>query len=167
MPAMRARLLRAVPAVAALAALAGCGSVSWDAGKVQSTIKSVLVKQAGVQVRSVSCPGKAKIAKGVVTYCNATLADGETVRFSAKQTDGNGHVHVGPAEMIALEVQHSIQSALHKRGVTATASCPRHVPIVIGKTFVCAAKDNQGQSAKIGVTITDASAGFRMRILGS
>jgi hypothetical protein len=155
-----------VPTVGALAALAGCGTASWNRTAVQNAIRDVLTKQAGVQVQSVNCPSKAKIAKGVVTYCDTTLAGGDTVRFTATQTDGTGHVHVGPAEMIALEVQNAIQRALRQRGVTATAKCPEHVPIVVGSTFVCVASDQQGRNARIGVTITDASAGFRMRVLG-
>jgi hypothetical protein len=164
---MSKRSARCLPATVALAALAGCGTVAWNRTKVQNAIRDVLTKQAGVQVQSVTCPSKAKIATGVVTYCDATLAGGDTVRFSATQTDAKGHVHVAPAEMIALEVQNKIQSALRQRGVTAAAKCPQHVPIAVGKTFVCVATDAQGRHARIGVTITDASAGFRMRVLGT
>jgi hypothetical protein len=148
------------------AAVAGCGSISWDQTKVQNAIRDVLVKQAHVQVTAVRCPSNVKIAAGVVTDCQATLAGGDTVRFSATQTDGKGHIHVGPAEMIAVEVENQIHGALKKRGVTATATCPQHVPIVSGKTFVCSATDAHGQRARIGVTITDKNAGFRMRLLG-
>ena len=74
---------------AALVTLAGCGSVSWDSGKVESTIHDVLTKQAHVQVKSVSCPSKAKIAKGVVTYCEATLLFNE-VRPNPFVTRGRG-----------------------------------------------------------------------------
>lgn len=80
----------------------------------------------------------------MVTDCQATLAGGGTVRFSATQTDSKGHIHVGPAEMIAVEVENQIHGALKKRGVSATATCPQHVPIVPGKTFVCGATVNRG-----------------------
>src|ERR1700730_10653887 len=109
---MSKRLARCLPAIAAVAALAGCGTVSWDRTKAENAIRDVLTKQAGVQVQSVTCPSTAKIAKGVVTYCIATLVGGDTVRFSATQTDGKGRLHVGPAEMIALEMQNKIRSAL-------------------------------------------------------
>jgi hypothetical protein len=155
-----------VPALAALVVLSGCSKVEWDQGKIQDTIQSVLTSQAHVKVQSVTCPSKVKIAKGVVTYCEATLAGGDTVRFDATQTDSKGHIHIGPAEMIAVEVQDSIQSALKKRGVSTTATCPQHVPIVVGKTFVCTATDPQGHRARIGVTIADANAGFRLKLLG-
>jgi hypothetical protein len=149
-------------------ALAGCTTttIKWDPGSVRDTIRDVLTRQAHVKVESVSCPAKAKIAKGVVTYCQATLASGDTVRFAATQTDGKGHVHIGPAEMISDEVQNSIQAALKKRGVTTTARCPQHVPIVVDSTFVCTATDPQGHRARIGVTIADQNAGFRMKLLG-
>jgi hypothetical protein len=168
--AVRTRAPGSLAAVAALVAavgLAACGSVVWDHTKVESAIKSVLTKQADVRVQSVSCPQKAKIAKGVVTYCEASIAGGYTVRFSATQLDSNGHVHVGPAEMITPEVQDNIRASLRARGITATVACPQHEPIVVGKTFVCTARDKQGESARIGVTITDAGAGFKTRILSS
>jgi hypothetical protein len=164
MPPVRRRVTIATT-LAALSALAACGTVSYDKGKVEGTVHDVLTKQAGVQVQSVKCPDRAKIAKGVVTYCTATLAGGETVRFVATQTDDKGHAHVGPAEMIATEVQNKIQSALQQRGVTATAKCPQHVPIVVGQTFLCTATDSKGHNAKIGITIANSSAGFTMRVL--
>ena len=134
---------------------------------MQSTIREVLVKQAGVEVRSVACPSNVNIARGVVTLCTATLVGGDTVRFAARQTDAHGHIHVGPAEMIALEVQNRIRSALRARGVRATASCPQHVPIDVGRTFACVARDARGRPTRIGVTITDSGAGFRMRLLAA
>jgi hypothetical protein len=150
----------------AFAVLAGCGSVTYDKAKVQSAVSDVLTKQAGVQVQSVKCPDNAKIAKGVVIDCVATLVGGDTVRFTATETDDQGHVHVGPAEMIAAEVQNKIASALKQRGVTAIATCPQHVPIVVGQTFVCTATDKAGRHAKIGITIRSTSAGFSMRVVG-
>jgi hypothetical protein len=163
---MSRRYARCPLATVALATLAGCGSISWNRTKVEKAVREVLTKQANVQVRSVTCPSNAKIAKGVVTPCNATLSNGERVRFNATQTDAKGDVHVGPAEMIALEVQNSIQEGLRRRGVTASARCRQHVPIVVGTTFVCAATDARGRHLRIGVTVTDRSAGFRLRLLG-
>ncbi len=89
------------------------------------------------------------------------------MRFAATQRDSDGHVHVGPAEMIAVEVENRVESALQTRGIKTTASCPEHVPIVVGKTFVCKATDPQGTTVRIGVTITSSNAGFSMKILGS
>jgi hypothetical protein len=66
--------------------------------------------------------------------------------------------------MIAAEVQNSVQSALQKQGVTATATCPQHVPIVVGQTFNCTATDSKGHHAKIAITISSPSAGFTMRV---
>lgn len=152
---------------ASIVGLAGCAGVSWERSKVETAIRTVLIQQAHVPVRTVTCPSKAKIAKGVVTYCAATLSNGDTVRFKATQTNGSGHVHVGPAEMISLEVEDTITSSLKKRGVAATATCPQHVPIVVGRTFVCTASDAKGARAKIAATISDASAGFRLRVLNS
>jgi hypothetical protein len=150
-------------------ALAGCGSnVSWSASKVEGTVRTILTQQAGVSVRSVTCPNDVKIGKGVVAYCIATLANGDTVRFSATQEDSSGHVHVGPAEMIALEVENRIEAALHQRNLKVTSAiCPQHVPIAVGRTFGCIASLGPGQRARIAVTITTPGGGFSMKLAGS
>lgn len=154
---------------AAVIALAGCGSdVSWSASKVESTVRSILTQQVGVTVQSVTCPSNVKIGKGVVAYCTASLSGGDTVRFSATQEDGSGHVHVGPAEMIALEVQNRIETALHQRHIkTTAATCPQHVPITVGRTFDCTASFAHGQPLRIAVAITSASGAFAMKVAGS
>lgn len=154
---------------AAVIALSGCGSdVSWSASKVEDTVRTILTQQAGVTVRSVACPNDVKIGKGVVAYCTASLANGDTVRFSATQEDSSGHVHVGPAEMIALEVENRIEAALHQRGIkTTSATCPQHVPITVGRTFGCTAAFGHGQRLRVAVTITNPSGGFSMKLAGS
>jgi Domain of unknown function (DUF4333) len=154
---------------AAIVALAGCGSdVSWSASKVEGTVRTILTQQAGVTVHSVTCPSNVKIGKGVVAYCIATLANGDTVRFSATQADSSGRVHVGPAEMIALEVQNRIEAALHQRNIKITsATCPQHVPITVGRTFGCIASVGHAQRLRIAVTITTPSGGFSMKLAGS
>jgi hypothetical protein len=149
--------------------VAGCGSdVSWSASKVENTVRSILTQQAGVAVRAVTCPSDVKIGKGVVAFCTASLVNGDTVRFSATQEDASGHVHVGPAEMIALQVQNRIEAALHQRGIKTTdATCPQHVPITVGRTFGCVASFAHGQPLRIAVRITTASGGFAMKVAGS
>lgn len=137
-----------------------------DPGKLMSTIRQVLEGQAGLHVRSVRCPQDIKVGKGIVTYCTATLTDGRTVRMSAVQKDNHGNVHVGPAEMIADQMQNFIVHALAKRGVIATAACPQHEPIVVGSTFDCTVTDRQGRSAKVQITVNSPSAGFATKLIG-
>ncbi len=149
----------------AISSLAGCGTVVLDSGKIANTMRTVLVTQAMVRVRSVQCPQNIKVGKGIVTDCTATLTNGHTVRMSATQTDSNGHVHVGPAEMVADEIQNFIVHALAVRGVSATATCPQHKPIVVGSTFDCTATDSKERSAKVQITVTSPSAGFSTQIV--
>jgi hypothetical protein len=166
---MRYATARGLPVAAAVVALAGCGSdVSWSASKVEGTVRTILTQQAGVSVRSVTCPSNVKIGKGVVAYCIATLGNGDTVRFSATQEDSSGHVHVGPAEMISLEVENRIKAALHQRGIkTTSVTCPQQVPITVGRTFGCIATLDPGQRLRIAVTITTPGGGFSMKLAGA
>jgi hypothetical protein len=166
---MRHAAARGLPVAVVVVILAGCGSdVSWSASKVESTVRTILTQQAGVTVRSVSCPSNVKIGKGVVAYCTASLANGDTVRFAATQEDSSGQVHVAPAEMIALEVENRIAAALHQRGIKTTAiMCPQHVSITVGRTFGCTASLAHGQRLRITVTISTPSGGFAMKLAGS
>jgi Domain of unknown function (DUF4333) len=134
-------------------ALAGCGTPRIDPGKVANVMRQVLESENDLHVRSVHCPETIKPAKGAVTYCTATLSNGHTVRMAATPTNNSGQVRVAPAEMIADRVQNFIRSALAKAGVSASAVCPQHVPIVVGQTFLCSVSASDGRSGTIRVTI--------------
>jgi hypothetical protein len=152
-------------ALATAAVLAGCGSVTWDRSKVQNAVRDVLPQQAHLRVKSVACPDNAKIAKGVVSYCTATLTNADTVRFSATQTDSSGHVHVGPVEMIATMVENTMRSNLQGRGISATPTCPQHVPVAVGQTFICTLSLAGGRSARVQVTVADTGGGFTTKVV--
>jgi hypothetical protein len=160
------RLSAIIAGVCATAALAGCGTAKLDPSKFTATMRQVLEHQAGLHVRSVQCPQTIDVGTGIVTYCAATLTNGHTVRMSAVQEDNHGNVHVGPAEMVADEIQNFIVRALAQRGLRVTASCPQHEPIIVGSRFDCTATDAHGRSAKVQITVANASAGFTTKIVG-
>lgn len=64
--------------------------------------------------------------------------------------------------MIAGAVENTIEVRLRQLGVTATATCPRHVPIVAGRSFSCSLRDNAGRTAHIEVTIEDSTGRFKL-----
>jgi hypothetical protein len=148
--------------------LAGCsanasvsiGSSALSVAKMSALVRSVTRRQ-GLPARSVSCPAGIGLKKGRVSYCTARYADGETSRFSVRQTNGSGAVYVSPAEMTAPAVEQNIRLALRRRGITATASCPKHVPIVVGNSFVCTVRD-ASQTVSLPIKITDSSGGWAL-----
>jgi Domain of unknown function (DUF4333) len=159
------RGIRRVACIALIGAITGCavsseGSGSLDPAKAESLARTLLETKAGVQVRSVTCPSGVKLQKGLVTYCTATLVSGHTVRLRVTQTNGDGHAVVTPAEMVADGIQLTIQQGYAGKGVKATATCPQHMPIVVGGTFFCTAADKYGHTVKIRITIIDRTAGF-------
>lgn len=145
----------------ATTALAGCGTATLDSSKIAGLMRALLVDQAGLQVRSVDCPGHITEGTGIVTRCTATLKDGDTVKMTATQT-ANG-IRVAPAEMIADRIEHFIVRALAGQGVSAAASCPQHEPIVVGERFDCTATERGGHSFTVHVTVIGASGAFRIR----
>jgi hypothetical protein len=88
----RYRLLVPLFAAGALA-FAGCGDKKLDTGKLEGKIKDGIQKQAGVKIKSVSCPKDVKVKKGDIFNCKATTATGQTANVKVTQQDDKGNVH--------------------------------------------------------------------------
>jgi hypothetical protein len=155
------RCVRRLGGIGLVLLIAGCGTLSWDRSKNESNVRRSLTK-LGVQVGSVKCPSSVKIGKGVVAYCTATLTSGETLSIKATQVDSKGNVRYRSTAVIATEAENLIDAKLHQSGVTAKATCPRHVPIIVGNQFVCTLRDNAGHTAHEPVTIIDSTGSFRL-----
>jgi hypothetical protein len=155
------RRVRRLGVLGLVVLLAGCGTLAWDQSKNETNIRHALTK-LGVQVRSVKCPKDVKVAKGVVTYCTATLQSGETLSQKAVQIDNKGDVRYSSTAIIATQVENLIKTRLSQSGVTATVTCPRHVPIIVGNQFLCTLSDKAGHSARVPVTIIDSTGSFRV-----
>ena len=141
--------------------IAGCGTLSWSESKNETNVRRSLTK-LGVQVQSVKCPSGVKIRKGVVAYCTAALKSGETVSIKATQIDSKGNVSYTSTTIIATAVESQLEAKLRQTGVTATATCPRHVRIVVGNQFVCGLRDTAGHTAQVPVTIIDSAGDFKV-----
>lgn len=72
--------------------LAGCGS-TLDSGSAEKSIAKVF-QQSGHPTKSVSCPDDIDAKKGKAFDCTITLANGQTYKAHAVQTDDNGHFQV-------------------------------------------------------------------------
>ncbi len=150
-------------AIVSVVVLAGCGTGVLDAAKEEATIRSSITK-LGAPVRSVKCPSGVKLGKGIVTSCTATLQSGETVLISGTQIDAKGDVHYRSTTMIAGAVENTIEVRLRQSGVTATATCPRHVPIVADSRFACTLRDAAGRTAQLPVTIENSTGAFKLGV---
>jgi Domain of unknown function (DUF4333) len=141
--------------------VAGCGTSVLDPAKEESTIRSDIAK-LGAPVQSVKCPSGVKVGKGIVTYCTVTLQSGETVSIKGTQIDNKGTVHYRSTTLIAGAVENTIEVRLRQLGVDATATCPRHIPIVTGTRFSCVLRDNAGHTAHLQVTIENSTGAFKL-----
>lgn len=136
--------------------VAGCGTGVLDPVKEENTIRSNITK-LGAPVNSVKCPSDVKVGKGIVSYCTVTLRSGEAVSIKATQIDNKGTVHFLSTTLIAGAVENMIEVKLRQRGVAATATCPRHVPMVAGRLFSCTLRDNAGHTAHVEGTIENSA----------
>jgi hypothetical protein len=144
-----------------LVLIAGCGTSVLDPAKEEHTIRSSITK-LGAPVQSVKCPSGVKLGKGIVTYCTAALRSGETVLIKGTQLDGKGTVHYRSTTMIAGAIESTIEARLRQLRVAATATCPRHVPLVVGSRFTCTLRDNAGHAAHVPVTIVNSTGTFKL-----
>jgi hypothetical protein len=80
----------AISAVLAVS-LAACGETKIDSGKAESLIKKAAVN-AGVPVKTVSCPDNVKAKKGADFDCELTATDGSKATITVHQTDDNGNI---------------------------------------------------------------------------
>ncbi len=132
-----------------------------DSSKMASVVER-LTQQRGLQAQTVSCPSNIPERAGYVTTCVAYYTGGQTGQFRVLQKDTQGDIHVSAAEMISPEVVNQIEHFLVPAN-SFKATCPVHVPIVVGKTFHCTAT-NGAKTAPISVRITDADGGFHLSI---
>ncbi len=160
----------AVGTAALAAALCGCSasasvSIGSSPGLSQSKMRALVLTvttREGLTAQSVSCPSGVPLKAGLVSYCTAHYASGETSRFLVRQTDANGDVNAAPAEMTAPAIEQNIRAVYRsQRGLTVTASCPSGVPIVVANRFDCTVRDGS-QTAVVPVKITDADGGFAL-----
>jgi hypothetical protein len=142
-------------------ALAGCGTSGSGSPYLANLVRTSLDAHPGFQVQSVNCPA-AKVAKGAVVRCTATLADGHKVGVRATSLDGRRAFRIIASEMLADNVERGIVGTLAERSVKARALCPEHVKVVIGRTFDCSVTDAAGRHLTAAVTILDADGGFRV-----
>jgi hypothetical protein len=170
------RALTAIAAVALIVAIAGCSasggggssSVTFSTESGATIPSTTLVgllqrytKSRGLAAQSISCPPTITEKTRGVINCVASYKGGGTGRFTATQTDNHGDVHVEPAEMIAPEIEDDIATHAKPPG-SITATCPAHVPIVVGKTFKCTGRTGPQRHTFI-VRIIDKHAGFNFR----
>jgi hypothetical protein len=148
-------------AILSLVLIAGCGTSVLDPAKEENTIRTSITK-LGASIQSVKCPSGVKVGKGIVTYCTVTLRSGETVSIKGTQLDSKGTVHYRSTTMIAGAVENTIEARLRQLGVGATATCPRHVPLVVGSRFSCTLRDHAGHTAHVQVTIVNSTGTFKL-----
>ena len=82
-------LLIAVPGVVGLSA---CGGPQLDTQKLEPKIKQGVERQAGVPVRSVTCPQDVEIKAGKTFKCTAVTRRGDRATVLVTEQDAKGNV---------------------------------------------------------------------------
>ena len=88
----------AVAAVPALLALSACGTRVLNTDKLETSIKRGIEQQAGVRVKSVSCPNKVELKAGGTFNCIALTTGGDRATVRVVQQDDQGHVRYQVAD---------------------------------------------------------------------
>ena len=155
---MRAAFVAAVVLTATL--LVGCRSVTrLDARALERNLPGQVVGDHPDLLTEVSCPSPIVKQQGVVTVCNAKLAE-TPVQLTVTQLDDNGAVSVALDKSL-LDVVKSV-AVLAARftkdlSIDTTIECEGAAVrvLVVGETLQCTARDPSLRSRALVVTVLD------------
>jgi hypothetical protein len=152
-----------VLAAASLAVL-GCGETTIDGGKATKFIGKTVTDQAGVRVKSVTCPENLKAKKGATFTCTVLAKDGTKGTVLATQQDDKGNVRIAAPFLHTREAEAAIATQISKQvKATVTVTCPEIVVPKKGGTFKCEGTDGS-KTRPIAVTMTDANGAFTFKV---
>ena len=163
--AMRTSHLLVGVATAASIALLGCGETVIDSSKVEKSIGRTVIDQAGVHVKSVSCPKDPKAKKGATFTCTVTATDGTKGDATVTQSDDDGNVRTSAPFLHTRDAEAQIAAQIKKQaGVTVKVTCREIVIAKAGEKFRCKASDGK-VTRDIQVTMTDDQGNFTAKIV--
>jgi len=165
MPTTRSLAGLAAAATAGSLAVLGCGETVIDSGKVEKAIGRTVIDQAGVRVKSVSCPKDTPAKKGDTFSCTVVGKDGTEGQAVVTQKDDKGNVGTAAPFLHVREAEGSIAAQIKKQtGVTVTVACPEIVVPKAGGKFRCEASDGK-QARQVETTMTDDQGNLRFKLL--
>ena len=151
-------------ALAASLAVLGCGETVIDGGKLTKFVGKTVSDQAGVRVKSVTCPEDVKAKKGGTFNCTVLAKDGTKGAVKVVQNDDKGNVRVSAPFLHMREAETSIGEQIKKQiNTDVTVTCPEIVVPAKGKTFNCTGSDGS-KERPIVVTMTNAEGGFTFEV---
>lgn len=167
---IRASHLLSAGVLPALLVAAGCGASveigrGFDRSKAEKTVKELVARQVGAQVRDVRCPKDVEMKRGVRIACTVTGLDGTTGAASLRFKNDKGDVHVSAPFLHVREAEQAISGQIAaKLGGQVLVRCPEIVPVAKGRTFRCTASHGKDR-APVEVVLEDAAGHFRYRLL--
>ena len=150
---------------AASIALLGCGETVIDSSKVEKSIGRTVIDQAGVHVKSVSCPKDPKAKKGATFTCTVTATDGSKGEAVVTQTDDDGNVRTAAPFLHTRDAEAQIAAQIKKQaGVPVQVTCREIVVAKAGEKFRCKASDGK-VTRDIEATMTNDQGNFTAKIV--
>jgi len=169
------RVSRVGSRVAFLAVLAfGSGGCTryLDMDGVGAAIRSGIKEQLGLTVAELSCPESREMKAGDAFECTATTEGGARIQVAVTQNDDEGRVSWETAGSEGLLDLEQLEKQIHtglldQAGVEAEVDCGgRFSDTPAGGSFVCTARDTQGETAEVRVTVRDAEGNVDWKIGG-
>jgi hypothetical protein len=160
---LRPACLACITVMASLVAT-GCGETTIDSEKAQSFISKTVSEQAGVKVKSVTCPDDIKGEKGGTFTCVVTATDGTKGDVKVVQRDDEGNVRVSAPFLHVREAETSIADEIKKQtDAVVTVTCPEIIVPAKDATFDCEGSDGS-KTRKIVLTTTNTSGAFTFKV---
>jgi hypothetical protein len=143
----------------------GCAGMI-DSAKAERTTRTLIARQTGASVRSVSCPRNVAERRGGTFTCTVTGADGTAATALVTQKDDRGNVEISaPTLLHTGAAARLIAQRLTRRfGFAVAVRCPDLVDAHRGTKLTCTATDPKGAHRPVAVTVTDDQGGISYRL---
>jgi hypothetical protein len=137
-----------------------------DSAKAEGTTRTLIARQTGASVKSVSCPRHLAERRGATFTCTITGADGTTATALVTQKDDKGHVEISAPTLLHTGAAARLiaQRLTSRFGFAVAVRCPDLVDAHRGTKLTCTATDPKGAHRPVAVTVTDDQGGISYRL---
>lgn len=139
-----------------------------DTAKATKGIEQIVSRQAGIQVRAVTCPPKQPSRKGTTFTCHVSATDGTKGDVVVSIKDYLGNVHADAPFVHTHEAAAAITKDVKGKSDIKrfTVTCPEIVAGRKGTSYTCTADGDRGK-ATVVVTLSSDDGAFDYKVRSS
>jgi hypothetical protein len=159
----RCAVTAGVAAVVISTFASACGGKQLDVSRAEDTIRSEVERAYEVEVEDVSCPQDVEAEAGATFRCVVSLPD-DRLTIDVEQEDDEGRITIEPAQAVISLA--NVEQAIRRQYNANEVDCgPRRLWVSMpGRTFECTARDEEGGTGTIVVTVQDSEGNIELDV---